>query len=95
MSRDGPTNGSAIGDSETDSVIQKQERQWVDRAQAELLESCTAVSREQFLAWASTSLDVSLILNAFRIFPTKVGQFVRVAASSMSGKASPRVIKST
>ena len=95
VSRDGPTNGSAIGDSETDSVIQKQERQWVDRAQAELLESCTAVSREQFLAWASTSLDVSLILNDSAYFLPRWDSLLGVAASSMSGKASPRVIKST
>ena len=50
---------------------------WAEEAKAKLFPgSSSLVTRDNFVAWASKSLDILAILDVFRIFPTKMGQFI-------------------
>ena len=62
-----------------------QDDQWIQHAETDLLntvvqekeikkENNKLVSRKQFHEWATIHLDVSVLLDTFRVFPTKEGQ---------------------
>ena len=62
-----------------------QDDQWIQHAETDLLntvvqekeikkENHKLVSRKQFHEWATIHLDVSVLLDTFRVFPTKEGQ---------------------
>ena len=60
-----------------------QDDQWIQHAETDLLNTVVQekeikkdklVSRKQFHEWATIHLDVSVLLDTFRVFPTKEGQ---------------------
>ena len=71
-----------------------QDDQWIQHAETDLLNTVVQekeikkdnhklVSRKQFHEWATIHLDVSVLLDTFRVFPTKEGQ-VSVHSQKMS-----------
>ena len=58
---------------------EEDDRMWKKEAEQMLLptSTTTTISREIFCSWASINLDTSLLLDVFRVFPTKEGQLVR------------------
>ena len=68
-----------INNAEEDRNEEEEDLVWKKEAEEMLLptSSTTTVTRETFCTWASANLDASLLLDVFRVFPTKEGQLVK------------------